>query len=960
MRVLAVLLSAWLLPACSSAPSEPADALLARGLEIYRSAGPKDAVPHFTRALEEFRRAGDRSGEARALSALGNAAKASGDNDGAIRLLRQAVSLHQSLGVDSEVGKAWSNLGLAYHAAARYEEATAAFGEALALAARSGDRRLEAAVHNNSGLVRDEVGEYRQALQHYERALSASREIGFERLTSDALGNIGGVHLLLGRYREASSRYREAYAISERLGLGPGMSKDLGNLAASLLGAGEVREALRAYDRALVLAREGGLATDEADWELGRGRVLLRLGDYDDALAAYESALRLYESADLPRERVDALLERGALLLSMGSDDAAQKDFNTAADLAARIGYTRGTNTARLALGDLESRRRRFDDAVRAYTASMDGARAAGELAILAEAQVMLGRAYLASKRFVDAAKIALEARAAASQLRAPEVEARALHLLAAVARAEARNAEGLDYCRAAAALPVVEQTPELRWRQAYEQGRLLEQSGDLPSAVTALSRAVATLEEIREDLRDDRFRGGYLLDKQEAYASLVRVLVRLGRAEAALEEAERLRTPPTSLRPALESARAAELRRRIQKLQREREAETTRPLQAQRRAALAVFSDEITAAQQEYAREVGRVGQISRPSSGTWTASTIRRALPAATAILAFVVGEEASTVFVLTRGGVTAALIPVGGRDLQTRIELLRDLLERPEDDAWVRPASALREMLIPAALLDSSGIARLAIVPNGVLHYLPFAVLPLPGPAGKLLLDRFELTYTPAASMLVAGGERRRQNGLFALAPAAPGLTHTAAEVQRLSRLRGDATTLVGQRATESAFKASAGRFGVLHLATHGFFNRANPLFSGVVLEAGGDEDGRLEVHEILRLPLHASLVTLSACRTGLGGGQMADIPPGDDFVGLTRAFLTAGTDAVLATLWDLHDEAAVSLMTDFYGRLDADGAPAALRAAQRKLRDRQGRFSHPFYWAGLVLVTARAEK
>ncbi len=83
------------------------------------------------------------------------------------------------------------------------------------------------------------------------------------------------------------------------------------------------------------------------------------------------------------------------------------------------------------------------------------------------------------------------------------------------------------------------------------------------------------------------------------------------------------------------------------------------------------------------------------------------------------------------------------------------------------------------------------------------------------------------------------------------------------------------LLGPLATESSFKRLADRYQVLHLATHGYFNQLNPLFSGVQLEADQDDDGRLEVHEILGLRLHASLVTLSACETALGSAGLAKI-------------------------------------------------------------------------------------
>ena len=141
---------------------------------------------------------------------------------------------------------------------------------------------------------------------------------------------------------------------------------------------------------------------------------------------------------------------------------------------------------------------------------------------------------------------------------------------------------------------------------------------------------------------------------------------------------------------------------------------------------------------------------------------------------------------------------------------------------------------------------------------------------------------------------------------------------------------------------------------HLATHGIFNKRNPLFSGVELEADETEDGRLEVHELVGLRLNADLVTLSACETALGSGYFVDVPVGDDFVGLTRAFLFAGSPSVLATLWEVDDRSTVRLMRGFYEGLRQADKATALAAAQRAALKGGRPHAHPYFWAPFVLV------
>jgi CHAT domain-containing protein len=107
-------------------------------------------------------------------------------------------------------------------------------------------------------------------------------------------------------------------------------------------------------------------------------------------------------------------------------------------------------------------------------------------------------------------------------------------------------------------------------------------------------------------------------------------------------------------------------------------------------------------------------------------------------------------------------------------------------------------------------------------------------------------------------------------------------------------------------------------------------------------------------VFGLRLTADLVVLSACQTGLGSGALTDVPAGDEWVGLTRAFLHAGAKRVIATLWPVDDWATAALMERFYQQLAAGvDARDALTRAQRALRAERAT-AHPFYWAGFIII------
>jgi CHAT domain-containing protein len=136
--------------------------------------------------------------------------------------------------------------------------------------------------------------------------------------------------------------------------------------------------------------------------------------------------------------------------------------------------------------------------------------------------------------------------------------------------------------------------------------------------------------------------------------------------------------------------------------------------------------------------------------------------------------------------------------------------------------------------------------------------------------------------------------------------------------------------------------------VHLAAHAILNPVNPLFTRVELAPDEGHDGSLEMHEVFGLDLSKTgLVVLSGCRT-----QMGTLSAGDDLEGLTRAFLYAGTPAVVSSLWDVDDESTSLFMERFYTHLrKGTGRAEALRRAQAETRRK---FPHSYYWAAFVLT------
>jgi CHAT domain-containing protein len=152
---------------------------------------------------------------------------------------------------------------------------------------------------------------------------------------------------------------------------------------------------------------------------------------------------------------------------------------------------------------------------------------------------------------------------------------------------------------------------------------------------------------------------------------------------------------------------------------------------------------------------------------------------------------------------------------------------------------------------------------------------------------------------------------------------------------------------------ALGGKLGEYRILHFATHGLLNNKTPALSGMVFslvdEQGQPRNGFLRLHEIYNLKLNADLVVLSGCQTALGQEVS-----GEGLIGLTRGFMYAGAPRVVASLWNVNDQATANLMKLFYERMLKDGMrpAAALRAAQTAMWKKEPN-AVPYRWGAFIL-------
>lgn len=511
-------------------------------------------------------------------------------------------------------------------------------------------------------------------------------------------------------------------------------------------------------------------------------------------------------------------------------------------------------------------------------------------------------------------------------------------------------------------------------WRTDLVRGEIFEAMGRPDEAAEAYRAAIETIEGFYRKMRSGQLKGALLEMEEcrEVYRRLIAMLIAAGETDEALSYLERsksavlldmLRSLPLRQRKnwppeLLETER--KLKKKMRDLKREIQGEGPKKPSGTR--AVGVVADELTAARWEYDVFLRKVADQSQEEQSegfgaVWYRSpaelTTASSNQAGRVVVTFFDDGEVVRAFVLRAGELTVHECGPTAKLEKAGAKLRRNIAARSK--RWGRPARDLHAALIEPWLPRLEGAEELVVVPTGFLYDLPFACL---APReGVPLAARIALSVTSQASLVVdAGAATELPTPRLLVGDPDGSLPSARVEAQAISETCPDpehCRLLLGEQATETELKSRLGHgregpaAGVVHLATHGLVKRGRELYSTLTLAPDEAQDGALSVHEIfMELDLRETpVVVLSACNSALGaeGG-------GDEILGLSRAFQYAGARWVVASLWEVSDEASAFLMQEFHRALAGSGrVDRALAAAMAKTRAAKPEWAHPYYWA-----------
>ncbi|HEX6901512.1 MAG TPA: CHAT domain-containing tetratricopeptide repeat protein [Thermoanaerobaculia bacterium] len=759
-------------------------------------------------------------------------------------------------------------------------------------------------------------GQLEEALREYRAVAAAEPE-----MRGVALTNVCALQMDLGEYRAALPDCREALRLSRKTGDPGEIAWALNNLALDLQALGKTAEAERLFREALGINRRRGDAESQVINLSNLGTLALAAGRYSAALRLQDEAAALASRhRDEPwaaEQTAIARINQGAVLEKVGAYREALDLYKGM--LADAGGLDRGRRAALLVnsgviyrnLGDPVRAVESFREAVEAY-------REAGDQAGLSNAWLNLGLAhYLNLERPGEAEAAYREALrlAEASGDRTEEIQD--LFYLGQLLLEQGRLEEAETVYGRSLTIAIQAGSAEGRWSAREGLGRIARARGDLDGALSHFELALVEIEQVRAGLSRGGRRSGYFGDKRAVYAATVGALVERDHREPGQGWAER----------ALEVVLRAKARDLLDAL--------------------------------------GEAGGSRAPLGG------LRRRVGNGAA-LEYFAGEDHLYLWVIRGSGIR--LHDLGKAkpvlDAVARVHRALSRGEKPPAAA----VTALSRVLLASARPLPRGEELLRIAPDGALHYLPFEILEDPAVPGRPLVERVAVSYLPSASMLMELEGKQTRAGVWLAGFADPRLPRPGSgpssprdllverfglaplpasdrELKTVGRLLSGSTALfTGDLATEQAFRKAVTRGArVVHFATHTVIDERPGRGAAILLTAAGEDDGLLYPEEIARLPGRSDLTVLAACRTALGpGGE------GQALATLTGSFLAAGSQGVVATLWDMGDAATAAFMEQFYWELGQGRKPAeALRRAKLRLRQ-DPRWRRPDLWAGYVLI------
>lgn len=870
--------------------------------------------------------------------------KQDGQFDKAAEARIESIQLLQEEGSKEELISAYEDLAIIYYYGREYEKAVDEIDRVCRFYETENDLFGQGRTAVRKGRFYLDADEYWKASESLLSGIEWLQK-GLENAPNEEepLVELASAYQLLGlsyekltRYSEALDYQQKALDLSVQLDRPTQTAQGYQYLANLYWAMGDYRSAYSHQAKALEAFESSGDVVRLIMGYSTQGLIYYGLGELTRAKEAEQKALDLAEETERLADQATILKNMGMIYIQERDFDRAYDVFFRASQIDSSLGFRRGLAYDYWNLGNLLVHEGRIEGSIPLLRQSLEISREIGDKRNEVQTLYGLGKAqYLLGNH-----KTALAI---------------------------------LDTGIVAASNLVI---PERLWRLYRQRALVLSAMGEEEDALADFQNAIEIVERLRAELKIDALQQGFLDDKMDLYVDVVDHLVKMNRVEEGFRFVERAKS--RSFIDLLGNQRLNLVQAQGALLEQEKEAQLAiqeaqdwvasfalreSNLSDQEREEMGHWQEELEERRSMYEAILISI-QTENPelasfvSVDPWDLISIQGILPDSTALVEYYLTDDVLFCWVVSQGELILKSFDVQERIIQESVIQFRENIQA--NLSTEREGRQLYAWLLEPLVGELEQIGHLIIIPHGILHYLPFAALQ--NNKGEYVIERFSLSYAPSATVFGYCIEKERQNRVpeeigAVLALSNPDLRSplydlpfAEKEVKSLQRVYDDVSVWSGNNVNERVVRDQIGSYRIVHFACHGTFEPQSPLFSALLLTPEGEDDGRLEAHEIFGLDLQCDLVTLSACETGL-----AEITEGDEIIGLSRSFIFAGTPSIITSLWKVDDLATSVMVKRFYRYYHAGYSKAeALRMAQLVVKESVN--GHPAAWAAFGLTGA----
>jgi CHAT domain-containing protein/Tfp pilus assembly protein PilF len=875
----------------------------------------------------------------------------SGDYEHAKKNYTSALDFSIKSGNKAEEIKSFANLAIIKDVYGDIFEARDDFQRAIKMAEEIENVELLAFLYSELGVSFSYTASLIDSRKNYEKSFLLYEKLENNERLSYLSSNIGSLYLQIANYKSALDYYSSGLKFAGENKLGQILN--LTGLADVYSNESNYSKALQYYNRAKEIADSIKDISSSVKIDQGIGALYYNINFPYKALEILKEADSYLADAQLPYEQIKLYSKIGTVLTSVDSLASAEEHYQKALDIASNVGDIYSSIVLKTELGYLRFRQGDYERAVKLITDAQIVSKTYELNQLIGLQELYLGKIFQAQNK----KELVIFKFENAFQL----------------------SGTASDYINQVEA--------------AYTLGLIYDENSDMVQAEGWYLTAIEMIEKISFPLSlNQEIQIAHFSGMNSVYNSLAELNLKQGKSEEAFKIIDKSRSRNTKsnlARLKLLSNLDVE-----QKYNRLIDLEWMINSGLYDKTTLDSLSRLHSEIKSELTSRSGSLAEILNPDNEL-DLKKLQSKLGQNDYLISAYAGKNLFSVFRISSDEFVHKNIPIGRDSLLQLITqvspIYRSNLESEEiyvnEDLFsfnAQSAYKFYDVLFKDILSDIPKESNLIVSLPVELVKLPLEMLVTEWTEGEspyyyndkeFLLEKFNISYTPSVSIyeLQSGttestakqnlliGDPFIDNAEFALSirsglvdlnPSQARnillfpLKYSRSELESIDKTISESQMFILKDATESNFKQQAPLSNVIHISTHSFLLKDQPLILFSPKE-NDDDDGFLELGEIIQLNLNSDLVVLSSCRSGLGR-----IDAAEGIIGMQKAFIDAGSRSVLVSLWDVNDKYTSYFMKSFYEHLAEDNSKSeALRLA--KLDFIKNYSANPYYWSAFVL-------